>query len=47
MPSSRTSPDANFSGAPVGESAAKFSDVNDSTQDFNPLLNRQLENPTS
>lgn len=31
----------------MGESLEKHSRVEESTSDFNPLLNRQLDNPTS
>lgn len=47
MPPSITSPDANFFGGAMNESLGKNGDFSQSTSDYNPLLNRQLENPTS
>jgi len=40
-------PDTNISGDTMSESMAKHGGINESTTDYNPLLNRQLENPTS
>jgi len=31
----------------MGESLEKHGRISESTSDYNPLLNRQLENPTS
>jgi hypothetical protein len=44
---SKTFPVTNISGGPINESSEKNSSFGESISDYNPLLNRQLENPTS
>ncbi|XP_026809394.1 proton-coupled amino acid transporter-like protein CG1139 isoform X1 [Rhopalosiphum maidis] len=46
-PSPRTLPITNISSGPMSESLEKNGTDGGSTSDYNPLLNRQLENPTS
>jgi len=46
-PSPRTLLDTDISSSPMSESLEKNGAVGGSTSDYNPLLNRQLENPTS
>ncbi|XP_025411260.1 proton-coupled amino acid transporter-like protein CG1139 isoform X2 [Sipha flava] len=46
-PMSKTFPVTNISGGPINESSEKNSSFGESISDYNPLLNRQLENPTS
>jgi len=40
-------PDTNISSGPMDESLEKNGTIGGSASDYNPLLNRQLENPTS